>query len=501
MSMPAEPAIRSYFFRKGYVDLAATIAESWRLNLAAARLHFDRAGTAMAGQGAEKALAAFFGAAGISVVLFGTALFLAASFLHIFVLFAFLLLIYYAFSLILVAERGYLLGRGFFTVCPACHSKESLPVYFCPVCSAAHRRLIPSSYGILWRTCTCGNKLPTTFFLNRDRLQSSCASCGHLLKEGHFLSRKAFVPVLGGPSVGKSAFLFSALGQLLDKARSRGLVPSFVETRTGDEYLRVSQALERGDPPAKTINALPHALNVELAAASGEKTVLYLYDPAGEAFTETDGLALQKYQGFLSGVVLMVDPFAAPAVREEYRSQIGPVISGLMPSGIAAEDALGRFFIGMERNFGLAKGARMALPVAVVVSKADAFDLPQRLALGDHRLSTSATVRDALVKWEMGDIVQQIETRCANVRYFSCSALGRIPDGVGRAFEPQGVLQPLEWVLGASVSAFADPTSAPSTRRSVQSQAAGIVLAGLGVLTILAVTGGALFGLARLLNL
>lgn len=478
MSATAEPALRSYFFWKGYQDLRATIVESWKLNLASARDHFKSAEQYVPREGVEKGLAAFFGAAGASVVLFGTAVFVIASIIHIVVLFTFFLLIYVAFSLIHLAERAYLLGKRFFTVCPACHSKTPLPVYFCPRCSAAHRRLIPSSYGILKRTCTCGETLPATFFLNRDDLRASCPDCGHLLQQGHFLSKKAFVPVLGGPSVGKSAFLFSAVHQFLTQvAPRRGLSTGFVDTRTEKEYARVCEALNQGRPPDKTLATLPHALNVELGFPQGEKSVLYLYDPAGEALAETEGLSLHKYQGYLSGIIFLIDPFAIPAVRKEYSTKLGAVENALKPSSLPVEDALSRLIIGLETHFGLGKAAKVTVPVAVVVNKADAFDLASRLRLGISPATVANRVREQLIRWDIGDVVQQLETRCSNVRYFSCSALGRMPDSDSRAFKPKGVLEPLMWVLDGAVPALRADGAVTRSRPPLSPHAAGVVFA------------------------
>jgi hypothetical protein len=131
---PPEPAIKSYFFDKGYRDLRDTIVESWNRNLASSREHFDKASRLFPGEQADKAQAIVWATAGISVVVFGTAVFLIASAVHITVLFAFFLLIYIGFSLVYLTERAYLVCKRFFTVCPECHAKSRLPEHFCPRC-------------------------------------------------------------------------------------------------------------------------------------------------------------------------------------------------------------------------------------------------------------------------------------------------------------------------------------------------------------------------------
>lgn len=465
---PPEPAIKSYFFGKGYRDLRSTIAESWHRNLSSAGEHFDKASRLFPGEATDKGLAILWGTAGVSVVVFGTAVFLAASIIHITVLVLFFLLIYLAFSLVYLIERAYLACKKFFTVCPECHAKSRLPEHFCPQCGEVHRRLIPSSYGILHHTCQCGEKLPATFFLKRGQLKSRCPDCQCFLEAGHTESRKAFVPVFGGPAVGKSAFLFSAVSQLMDHTARSGLQTSFLESRTEGELARARQQLSQGRAPEKTLSTLPRAFNLQIQAAGRDPRVLYLYDPAGEAFNETEGLVLHRYQAYLSGLVFLIDPFTIPAVCAEYADRLESIRDALNPSKLPIEDALARILISMEEHFGLGKTTRLKVPVAVVINKIDAFDLEARIGepAVRQRVQSSPTpvdlasardelLRDQLRRWGQGDVVQQLETRCARVRYFTCSALGHMPDGSAQAFEARGVLEPLLWILGETDSVFA----------------------------------------------
>ena len=463
-----EPAIKSYFFGKGYTDLGRTIAESWRRNLASAGDEFAKATTLWPGSYSAKALAILRWTAGISVVVFGTTFFLLVSAVHITVLLSFFLLIYLGFTLVYLSERGYLAWKQFFTVCPACHGKKPLPEYLCPQCGGVHRRLVPSPYGILRHTCTCGRKLPATFFLNRGVLQARCPECQHLLKPGNTEARKVFVPIFGGPSVGKSAYLFSAVRQLVEQEAPRlGLRPSFLEPATAGEIERVRQQLAQGRPPDKTLDSLPRALNLQLERPGQSPRVLYLYDPAGEAFLGTEGLVMHRYQEYLSGLILLIDPFTIPAVQAEYADQLPAVRDALKPSALPVEDVLSRILIGMEEHFGLGETARIKVPVAVVLNKIDAFDLEQRIGEPeilrriqsspfplDPDIARNRVLREQLVRWGQGDVVQQLEARCSELRYFTCSSLGRMPDSTTGAFEGRGVLEPLLWILGSADAVF-----------------------------------------------
>lgn len=464
-----EPAVKSYFFGQGYTDLWATITDSWNRNLASARQEFTKANGLWPGTYWGKAQAILRWTAALSVILFGTVFFLLFSAVHITLLVGFFLLIYLGFTLVYLAERGYLAWKQYSTVCPECHTRNPLPEYFCRKCGAVHRRLIPSQYGILQRTCTCGEKLPSTFFLKRGELQARCpnAECGHLLKVGHIESRKAFIPIFGGPSVGKSAYLFATVQQLAVEAPRLGFSPFFVDSHSEGEFDRARQQLAQGRPPAKTLAALPRAFNLELRRESQDSRVLYLYDPAGEAFNETEGMILHRYQSYLSGLIFLLDPFTIPAVQAEYEDRLPSVRDALKPSLLPVEDAFARILISLEEHFELGKTARLKVPIALVINKVDAFDLEDRVgeravqkritalaAPTDLAAARDALLREQLIRWDLGDLVQQLETRCTKVRYFTCSSLGRMPDGTGRAFEGRGVLEPLLWILGSADAGF-----------------------------------------------
>lgn len=62
--------------------------------------------------------------------------------------------------------------------CPACKRRYSIPTYICPVCGAEHKALRPGRYGIFYRTCSCGTKIPSISLLGRNKLDYKCPHCG-----------------------------------------------------------------------------------------------------------------------------------------------------------------------------------------------------------------------------------------------------------------------------------------------------------------------------------
>jgi parallel beta-helix repeat protein len=457
---PPDPALRSYFFGKGYRDLWATIADSWRRNMASARGFFGNASGAGDPEGIFQTFVMLI--AGVSTVVFGTVFFVIASIAHVVLLLAFFVLVYIGFTVLWVIERAVLAIRSFFLVCPHCHVRQTLPEYLCDGCGKVHARLVPNSYGILFHTCVCGRRLPATLFLNRGRLQARCPACHESVAREHVESVRLFVPVMGGPSAGKSAFLFSAVRQLIEREASvLGFDAEPFDKRSRNTYQAVLRLLKSGRPPDKTRDPIPRAFNLALRRGGRLSYLLYMYDPAGEAYQDTEALGEHAFHEYLSGMVFILDPFAIPAVRSSYLDGTEQEWQ-LKPSELPIEDAVDRLLLTLEESFGLSKRGRVHQPLAVVLSKADAFDLWDLVGESavDRAIAASsggpAANRDAvrnevikrqLANWGQQGFVKRIESRFANVRFFSCSALGRMPDGGSADFAATGVLTPLLWLI------------------------------------------------------
>jgi hypothetical protein len=457
MSTSTEPAIKSYFFGKGYRDLIAVIKESWERNLDSTKNFFAK--TKTYGQWWEVLLTfIFWGGAGVSVVVFGTLFFVAVSLLHITLLGLFFMLIYIGFTIVWGVERTHLFIQGFFSACPHCYEKTTLPEYVCKNCGAIHKKLMPNSYGILSHQCQCGQKLPATFFLNRGELQARCQACHQLLHREHVESRRIFIPILGGPSSGKTAFMFAVVRKLVEeKAAEMGFETDFIENNTKLEYRKVINQLRKGKVPAKTLDAIPKAFNLALKKDGKTKWLMYIYDPAGETYQDTENLSVHLYYKYLSGMIMIVDPFSIPAVRRDYENDLSRTWSSVNPSQLNLEDALAGVLLTLEESFGLSKTSKIKKPLAVVISKADAFGLEKRIGeeavdkavgTGSNRIQIkSDLIKQQLIDWDEGALIQQIETRFNSVRYFSCSALGRIPDSTSNDFVPHHVFEPMSWIF------------------------------------------------------
>lgn len=455
-----QPAVKSYFFGKGYRDLGNTIADSWHLNLDSAKNYWEKGTGSWNSSGFHKIMAIAMYFAAISVVAFGTVLFITLSVVHIGVLAVFFSLIYISFTILYLAERGYMLYTGIFTACPDCHKKNDLPYYLCPGCGAVHTRLIPSSYGILHRVCSCGRKIPATFFNGRKKLEARCPACSKAIESQE--TKPICIPIVGGASVGKTCFLFSATREFIENiAVKYSWHTRFMNKYNEDLYNRVLNDFARGIKPHKTVEFNPTAFNYFVKTNnSNREKLLYLYDSAGEAFSNTADLVNHRFYGYLHGMVFIVDPFSIPELLNRYSKNIGSYGDNLKPSTSMLEDVFDKMLINLEQKHSVKRDKKVNIPCAIVVNKVDAFDLEDKIGENaarelihrDDKIKTIENAIDFLCKelfmdCGLGNFLRKVEQKFSSYKIFTGSALGNMPDGSGKKFKPYRVIEPLMWIL------------------------------------------------------
>ena len=458
-----QPAIKSYFFGKGYTDLWATIVDAWKRNLASAGGYGAKGITWLEQDGWGKLPAAFWFGAALSVFIFVSLFTLLISIIHIGILLAFFSIIYFFFSVIYIVERFYMLLQVFFPACPACSKHFNLPIYICDKCGSEHPRLIPSSYGIIHHRCRkCKQYLPCTFFANRGRLLSKCPNCGIMLSREHTESRKQFLPIIGGTSAGKSAYLFSLCRHFHEvTAAELGLTASIIDRNQALAYQRAIVDMDHGREPDVTYDKLPKAFDLLFSQNNRAKLALYLYDPAGEAFLDTSNLASHQFLEYTSGIILLVDPFSFDEIKNRYSDQLRNTELNIRPSTANINDIVTRLIRAMEQYFNLSPNDKIKFPLAVVISKVDAFDLdsiigesalnsfPKQLG-GSNEQHQNRMIKMRLMEWGEAHFVHQLEQRFAKIGYFTVSALGHSPDKTTTRFEALRVDKPALWLLSQS---------------------------------------------------
>jgi hypothetical protein len=194
--------------------------------------------------------------------------------------------------------------------------------------------------------------------------------------------------------------------------------------------------------------------------------LLYVYDAAGESYQQMDSLRPHEYYGYTHGILFLLDPFSLPEVRGDFESELTRSANQVKPCAEEPQEVYARM-IATFRQHPWMKNNLGRIPFAIVLTKADAFGLekrirattpppapsPSRLAAmrdavsGKAESPASAVARQWLIEHGGGNLVRGAEQDFQNVRYFHCSALGRLPDGSPLPFTPRNVIEPLAWLL------------------------------------------------------
>ena len=460
----AQPAKKSYFFGQGYKDIGDAIRLSWRKNASTAKKYYDSF--------TEKGLMSFKGIfklfCALSVVSFGTVFFALISLVMVAVVSLFFVLVYIGFSAVWLFDRLYLMRKKIFTACNECKSKFLIPTYLCPGCGAQHTNLTPGMYGILRRTCSCGRKLPTAFFNGRKKLQAICPNClqrGRTTYLNDRESRPLCIPVVGGRSVGKTAYITAFAKRFIEfVAPQKGLEIEFYNQAKEDIYGEIKADFAHG---STRMTARPQDLSqtssVSLSFFIKHKSLqperlVHIYDIAGEVFTNNDENEVQQQYEYCQGIVFILDPFAIPEVRFQYEELLSPEdLAGIGRADL--NDVIDSFLNKLREVTGLSDSSMSTVPLAVVISKIDSAGLDQDVGrraveklmkaqpqvFTDFFNTQDYLCRKFLRENGMESFLNNISLQFKNNRFFACSAIGH-SRGKG-PYRPEGVLPPMEWLI------------------------------------------------------
>lgn len=329
-----------------------------------------------------------------------------------------------------LVELSVLAVRGITIECQNCHDRALRPVYRCSTCSARHRRLVPGLSGVAHRTCQCLTPLPTLLAAGKAKLAAQCASCGTQLPVKGLTAPTFHIPVIAGPAAGKSIFMHCAISRLLVRGGDDEF--EFADEQAKIQFRNTMKLGVLEDPRriTKTRNVRPRAYNVYVGKEkSTKRRLLYLYDPAGEISESADQLADSPFLQYTKGVVFVIDPFSLRAVRSATgRTLLRQVNASTSDVRSAAE----RFVETLRERAGK-RSKRLELPVAVVITKADALRDEATVRHPYATLDQAATdpnlraERDAAVRaWlkdigSSGDLVSSLDSNFTATSYFVVS--------------------------------------------------------------------------------
>lgn len=190
-------------------------------------------------------------------------------------------------------------------------------------------------------------------------------------------------------------------------------------------------------------------------------TIFSFYDTAGEDLATEDRALGQHYLGATDGVIVLLDPFGFSGNRDK------AIARGVDPDSLetSPETVLRAITTVLQTAERTKKNKRIKQPVAVVVSKIDAFfddissDHPvrrpaQRLPYFDD--AESRDIHDHVAamidEWGGGPLLRLLEANYENYRLFGASALGAEPEYRqlkvnNRGLLPHRVADPLLWLM------------------------------------------------------
>lgn len=469
MRKNTQPAKKGYFFGQGFKDIGTAIKESWIKNAQTAKRYYTKYSEC----GLMSFKGIFYLFCAMSVVSFGTVFFVLISVLMLSVVAILFVLVYIGFILVWLADRLYLTRMKIFTACHECKSKFLIPIYICPKCGAKHTNLTPGVYGILHRTCNCGEKLPTTFFNGRKKLEAICPEC---LADGRTTilndreSRPFCIPVVGGRSVGKTAYITAFSHMFIEKtAPEHGLEIEFYNKSKGSIYKEITADYEHGSTrmtvrpqDISQASSISFSFFVKHKSLHPERLV-HIYDIAGEVFTDNSENEVQKQYEYCQGIIFIIDPFAIPSVRARY----GNLLTLEDKAGIGKADINGiiNVFINkLHQVTGLSDNKMSDIPVAILISKTDSAGLSEEFSEekikavnekfpgSDRSDAIDYLCRHFLKEYSMEGFMNAVNVKFKNYRFFAVSAIGHTRDA-GR-YNPVGVLEPMEWLCSLADKKF-----------------------------------------------
>lgn len=345
---------------------------------------------------------------------------------------------------------------------------RDLEVRYVCRCGAEYPYLTPSFRGLRYHQCTCGARLPASPALRRkpgpdgvsaERTMPKRCPNGHPWGAGSDPLPTHFVAIAGGGSVGKTCYLTMAVDRLLnvDGAYAFRALELEDPQHRSDQTGRL-RILSAGKVLGATTAGVPEAQVLRLSTAHSGDSRLYLYDAAGEEYSQVERINRREFEFFddLTGILLLIDPLSLPKLSNPEIDARALAISQTPLDLVVASI---RRQVSRYMRYGSGSGGD--IPMAVVISKADAPAVEaavgsgaverkaagRTLSAAEARAIERQLCRAALVAWGAENEIRGLETEFPQIDYFSCSALGRTPDESGQPFSPRGVLPPLLWLM------------------------------------------------------
>ncbi len=461
MKKEKQPAKTSYFFGPGWQELGTFIKKFWQFNKEDITKRAEKVENG-------KGIMSFSGTCNLlscfAVILFGTLFFCLITVAVSVVLGIAFLIMYVLIGIIWLFDRIYLLKNRIFVACPVCKWKYLIPTYICPGCGAKHTQLTPGKYGVFYRVCNCGQKIPTHCFTKRGRLDAECTKCKAPLKGTG--SRPLCVPIIGGRSAGKTAYITAFSYDFIEKvAPRRGLeichyndaMEKFYKNEICNDYLGGTTRMTKTEMDIHQASSKAFSFIVRNKKLNPDR-LIQIYDVAGESFVDNTENEEQLQYNYCHGIIFMLDPLSIPVVR----NYLDNTVSEIDKSSVGTLDpdiVLDAFMNKLRQVTGRSANDVFNMPIAVVISKADIRTLNNFIGedvvsdyMTEHDMdmkmysvAEDKIIRQFLMSNGLASFVSNVDMKFKNNRYFKCSAIGHTRES-GR-YNPKGVLEPMEWIF------------------------------------------------------
>ena len=390
----------------------------------------------------------------LCTLVFAPCLCLTLSGILLVVFLSLMLIIYLTYITVYLLDLIFRKIKQLSNTCSNCQHKIKIPVYICPRCGVEHTKLIPSKYGIFKRKCNCGEKLPTIFLTGREKLESKCPYCD--IDLGDTAHVDITIPVVGGPSAGKTCYIHMAMADIEKNAyNDHKLEYEYDINNSTDEYAINMSYLNDGSVPAKTSDMRLRFYRFYLKPKRAFKHLISLCDVGGEIYDDSASLGEQIAFTHTKAFMMIIDPLSITEYRKELEKTVDVAQYG--PSAKEIDEVLTMLITTLENMCGISSKEMMNRDVAIVFSKADIPGLNEKIGNiavarymannpGVSRLEAqNAVCEEFLKEYDEYGFINAVKSKFKVVQYFTCSALGHNEDG--SQFVSSGVSDPVYWII------------------------------------------------------
>jgi len=307
-----------------------------------------------------------------------------------------------------------------------------------------------------------------------------CPQCHSRLPDG-FSSDSPLFGLVGARSSGKTVMLAVLMRELATNGpigrRFKHVITVYGAGEENGQAAKLKNLLDQmesisGQLPPQTQQAagekttpvvfewkIPRDGIAKAALGDYKSTVFSFYDTAGEDLAVDERALSMTYLLATDGIILLLDPFSFPGnagrskALDDQRVETSP------------ENVLHAITEVLRQNERVKRNRKIKQPVAVVISKIDAFweEVPQnnpirhpssKLPYFDEEEAKSVHdhIASLVSHWGGDGLLTMLDTNYANYRFFGLSALGSEPNYSTQRIDERGIIphrvgEPLLWLM------------------------------------------------------